>query len=206
MQYLGENNFIVHTVLPEHVTQWAALEKACFSTPWSAEQCYSVLEQKHFTALGLWENASCEGIRQSEQKDDAQSSVNVEKKPAISSTDKVDMGTLLTTYSSFASWERPEQSASLLAYIAFYHMFDEMEILNIAVAPFMRRQGLGSIVLAHALQSVKEKGLDKAFLEVRQGNAAARQLYEKFSFICVGKRKKYYSDTGEDACIYTLAF
>ncbi len=92
----------------------------------------------------------------------------------------------------------------LVGYISFYHMLDEMEILNIAVDPQFRELGLGKYILGKTLEKTAEQGIHKVILEVRVGNVIARNLYEKFSFECVGKRLKYYTDTGEDACIYAL--
>ena len=43
-------------------------------------------------------------------------------------------------------------------------------------------------------------------LEVRESNAPARSLYEKFGFIKVGERKNYYSDPTENAVLMTLYF
>ncbi len=93
----------------------------------------------------------------------------------------------------------------LVAYISFYHVLDEMEILNIAVDPLFQRQGHGTYILGKALEKAKEMQLQRVVLDVRISNTAAIKLYEKFSFVQVGTRKKYYTDTMEDACIYTLA-
>ncbi len=101
--------------------------------------------------------------------------------------------------------EHEGQKGTLMGYISLYHALDEMEILNIAVDPLYRRQGLGGYLLGKALHERKELGAHTAVLEVREGNEPARKLYEKLGFSQVGKRKKYYADTGEDACVYTLA-
>jgi ribosomal-protein-alanine N-acetyltransferase len=44
----------------------------------------------------------------------------------------------------------------------------------------------------------------RALLEVRAGNAAAIQLYEKFAFRRVGRRRDYYSQPVEDALVFCL--
>ncbi len=100
----------------------------------------------------------------------------------------------------------PKDAAhALLAYVALYHTYDEMEILNIAVKPAMRRQGAGKKILTHVLKEMKKLGVQRAVLEVRVNNTPARGLYESVGFELVGMRKKYYADTGEDACVYALA-
>ncbi len=89
----------------------------------------------------------------------------------------------------------------LAAYISIYHSVPEMEILNLAVAPERRRQGLGRRVLLMVLQVARKMGMQKVSLETRQNNAAAIALYESVGFITVGRRPRYYPDTGEDALI-----
>ncbi len=87
----------------------------------------------------------------------------------------------------------------LAAYCSFYHVVDEMEVLNIAVRPELRRRGLGARLLGLVLQICENMGITTARLEVRVGNAPARALYARFGFAPTGLRKGYYPDTGEDA-------
>ena len=90
----------------------------------------------------------------------------------------------------------------LFAYISFYHIIDEMEIVNLAVAKELRRQGYGRFLLTTALQTGQKMGMHKVCLEVRKYNRAAINLYEGCGFELEGVRKHYYTDTGEDAFIY----
>lgn len=107
--------------------------------------------------------------------------------------------------SSFAAFGlRQMHSKALLGYISLYHTVDELEILNIAVAPQSRRQGKGRKLLTLALQVAQKMGIERAVLEVRVHNIPALRLYEGLGFACVGRRPKYYADTGEDALIYAL--
>ena len=66
-----------------------ALEAACFSLPWSEEQCRAAFSQQAFVAYGL------------------------------------------------------EEAGVLQGYISLYQAADELEVLNLAVLPVARRQGLG---------------------------------------------------------------
>ncbi len=93
---------------------------------------------------------------------------------------------------------------ALVGYIAVYHTPDEVEILNIAVRSEKRRLGYGHTLMATALQDAREKGILRAVLEVRVGNAPAIALYHSFGFQTVGTRRGYYQDTGEDALVQTL--
>ena len=89
----------------------------------------------------------------------------------------------------------------LLAYLSLYHTGEEMEILNLAVAPERRRQGLGERLLGLVMKIGRNMGIAQVFLEVRESNIAARNLYAKFGFKQLGVRSKYYPDNGEDALV-----
>ena len=80
---------------------------------------------------------------------------------------------------------------------------DAAEIALIAVRPDKRRKGVGGQLLSAALSFARAEGCDNVFLEVRVGNVPAKTLYEKFGFLPVYVRKRYYSD-GEDALVMVL--
>jgi ribosomal-protein-alanine N-acetyltransferase len=73
-------------------------------------------------------------------------------------------------------------------------------LMNIAVDPDHRRQGLATALLTELVHRV---GGDDAriTLEVRQSNHGAIDLYERFGFLSAGMRRRYYQDNGEDALI-----
>jgi ribosomal-protein-alanine N-acetyltransferase len=87
----------------------------------------------------------------------------------------------------------------LAAYISFTVAADEMEVLNIAVQPELRRFGLASRLLRITLGIARNMGAKRGFLDVRETNVPAQKLYGKFGFKQVGVRRKYYPDTREDA-------
>jgi ribosomal-protein-alanine N-acetyltransferase len=72
----------------------------------------------------------------------------------------------------------------------------EFEILNIAVHPSWRRRGVARALLGWQL----DRG-GTQFLEVRESNVAARNLYESLGFQVVGIRRKYYSSPEESAIV-----
>ncbi len=90
----------------------------------------------------------------------------------------------------------------LIGYISVYHTPDEVEILNMAVLPQLRRCGCGRRLLRLVLRLAYKMGMHKLSLEVRVSNAPAIALYEECGFVRAGRRRQYYSDTGEDALIY----
>ena len=88
------------------------------------------------------------------------------------------------------------QGNNLKAFLATQTVVDEMEITNLAVLPNSQRQGLAS-QLMQRLNTFS----GSLFLEVRENNLAARQLYEKFGFTEFNRRKSYYTNPLEDALL-----
>ncbi len=99
-----------------------------------------------------------------------------------------------------------EPDASLAAYICLglHQAAGELEIYNIAVASYARRRGYGKALLSRALAMAAAGGITRAVLEVRTGNTAALALYAGAGFLECGRRKGYYTDTGEDALVLCL--
>ena len=71
-------------------------------------------------------------------------------------------------------------------------------VLMLAVAPDMRRKGVGTMLMAHFIGESAKKGARVLTLEVRKGNDAAMEFYRKIGFQSVDVIKGYYND-GEDA-------
>jgi len=73
---------------------------------------------------------------------------------------------------------------------------DEAEILSIAVAASHRGRGLsGKLLLTH-LGHLAGRGVRTVFLEVEENNPPARRLYERAGFAVVGRRERYYRQSG----------
>lgn len=89
----------------------------------------------------------------------------------------------------------------LRGYISFYHLGEDMEIINFAVHRHHRRQGYGTQIIRALLQVAHKMGMQRVSLEVRQGNSVAVALYTGVGFCQAGRRKGYYPDTGEDALV-----
>jgi ribosomal-protein-alanine N-acetyltransferase len=73
----------------------------------------------------------------------------------------------------------------------------EREILNLAVDPPFRRRG----VARRLMEQVLEAARGTVFLEVRESNRPARNLYETLGFQVIGVRERYYADSGESAIV-----
>jgi ribosomal-protein-alanine N-acetyltransferase len=88
---------------------------------------------------------------------------------------------------------------ALVGYLVCSRYDQVWHLMNIAVEPAARRQGLASTLLEEMLERA---GHDEPItLEVRASNAPAIALYEQFGFRAAGTRRRYYADTGEDALI-----
>ncbi len=91
----------------------------------------------------------------------------------------------------------------LIGYVCIRSILDLTHVLDLAVIPEFRRMGFGSLLLKNALQELRRlKPVTNAItLEVRESNIAAIQLYEKFGFKEIGRRRGYYQKPHEDAII-----
>ena len=84
---------------------------------------------------------------------------------------------------------------------------DEIEIISILIDKKFRKIGIGKNLLNKLLNIALKKKIQNIFLEVSVENQIAINLYKKFNFIKVGKRKNYYFQNGRyiDANIMRLS-
>ncbi|MDT8307201.1 MAG: ribosomal protein S18-alanine N-acetyltransferase [Anaerolineae bacterium] len=92
----------------------------------------------------------------------------------------------------------------IIGYAGQWLVAGEGHISIMAVAPAWRRRGLGELLLSSMIAQAEEAGAGRILLEVRTGNRTALALYRKYHFEVVGRRHRYYRDTGEDALLMTL--
>jgi [ribosomal protein S18]-alanine N-acetyltransferase len=76
---------------------------------------------------------------------------------------------------------------------------DEAEILSIAVAGTHRGRGLSNSLLLTHLGHLAGRGIRTVFLEVEENNQPARRLYQRAGFSIVGRRERYYQQSGGEA-------
>ncbi|EFI35516.1 ribosomal-protein-alanine acetyltransferase [Desulfonatronospira thiodismutans ASO3-1] len=96
------------------------------------------------------------------------------------------------------------ECGELRGYLSFLHVRDQAEIMNLAVHPGKRQKGLGKKLMKALLGYCRIHGVQWISLEVRMSNVPAISLYQGFGFKEVGRREKYYTDTGEDALVLQL--
>lgn len=99
--------------------------------------------------------------------------------------------------------EEPPTRRLIIGLVGVWLMVDQAHVVTIAVREAFRRRGAGAFLLVAAMETAFAENMDATTLEYRKANEPARALYEKFGFLRVGERPRYYSDTNEDAIIMT---
>lgn len=97
-----------------------------------------------------------------------------------------------------------DQSGTIAAYIIFYAVDVEAHIMNLAVRADFRRRGYAKLIIHHVISLFRERDVSECYLEVRESNLKAQRLYKYFGFEVIGRRKRYYAETGEDALVMRL--
>ncbi|MFT7722909.1 MAG: ribosomal protein S18-alanine N-acetyltransferase [Roseateles sp.] len=98
--------------------------------------------------------------------------------------------------------------AALLGYWVAMPGVDEMHLLNITVAPPWQGRGLAVAMLERLVAACRQRGLAQLWLEVRVSNQRARDVYRRYGFAEVGRRRAYYpvrQGPREDAVLMSLA-
>jgi [ribosomal protein S18]-alanine N-acetyltransferase len=95
----------------------------------------------------------------------------------------------------------PVERELLVGYAGAWIVMDEAHITTIGVHPDYRRNGAGQQLFAALLEEARARGVRRASLEVRESNRAAQTLYAKYGFVPIARRRRYYTDTGEDAIV-----
>lgn len=91
---------------------------------------------------------------------------------------------------------------TVAGYIGSQTVLGEADMMNVAVSPAYRRQGLGRALVLALCEALKTQMQATVLtLEVRDSNAAAIALYEDLGFTQIGLRKNYYQHPKEDARI-----
>jgi ribosomal-protein-alanine N-acetyltransferase len=90
----------------------------------------------------------------------------------------------------------------VVGYLVCSRYADVFHLMNVAIEPERRRLGIAARMIDRMLV---EAGRDERYtLEVRVSNHGAIEMYEKLGFRRAGRRRRYYSDNGEDAMIMWL--
>lgn len=131
----------------QHVPQVAALERECFSDPWSEQSLAGELDNP----LSLWLVCQVDG--------------------------------------------------EVWGYVGSQTVLGETDMMNVAVLPRARRQGIAQRLILALVAQLKQQGSHCLSLEVRPSNAPAVALYQGVGFSQVGRRPNYYRHPKEDGLI-----
>ena len=100
-----------------------------------------------------------------------------------------------------ALWLVALEGETLAGYVGSQTVMGETDMMNIAVTPGFRRQGIARELIQALIRELKEWESHSLTLEVRASNAPARGLYESLGFAQAGRRPGYYRNPKEDALI-----
>jgi len=98
-------------------------------------------------------------------------------------------------------WLVAMEGDCVAGYVGSQTVLGETDMMNIAVHPDFRRQGVAEALINALVTELRKLGSRSLTLEVRASNEPARKLYEKLGFVQVGRRPNYYRNPREDACI-----
>ena len=98
-------------------------------------------------------------------------------------------------------WLVAEVDGVIAGYVGSQTVLDAADMMNLAVSPDYRRQGVGQALVNALVEHLRQNKVIALLLEVRVSNAPAIALYKGLGFIQVGRRPKYYHNPREDALI-----
>jgi ribosomal-protein-alanine N-acetyltransferase len=176
---LEQRTYLVEPMTLADIEQVMEIEKVAFPTPWSARAYrFEVSENEHSTMLVV--------------------------RPAIVTNSPLERLVHRTLWrQNMARRLKLARPGPVLGYAGFWLLVDEAHICTIAVHPQWRGRGLGELLLLALIERGIELGANSATLEVRVSNRVAQELYTKYGFEIVSRRRGYYSDNNEDAYIMT---
>ena len=90
------------------------------------------------------------------------------------------------------AWCAEGPEGELCAYWLAMPVLEELHLLNVVVEPAWQGQGLGRQALAHLHEVAAARGMHDIWLEVRESNLRAQQLYRGSGYVAVGRRRGYY--------------
>ena len=90
---------------------------------------------------------------------------------------------------------------TVVGYVGSQTVLGETDMMNIAVHPDYRKQGIATELIRTLIDALSRQGSHSLMLEVRQTNEPAKNLYTALGFECIGIRKNYYRNPREDALI-----
>ena len=98
-------------------------------------------------------------------------------------------------------WLVAVDNEKVIGYVGSQTVLGETDMMNIAVHPDHRGQGIATDLIVGLISALEQRGSHSLMLEVRVSNDPAISVYQKLGFAEVGRRKNYYRNPKEDALI-----
>lgn len=98
-------------------------------------------------------------------------------------------------------WLIAVEDETVVGYVGSQTVMGETDMMNVAVHPNHRRQGVARSLIAALVQALKDLESHSLTLEVRASNEPAIALYTDLGFTEAGRRRNYYRNPKEDALI-----
>jgi ribosomal-protein-alanine N-acetyltransferase len=171
------DQFTIRPMILDDLEQVVAIDQMSFSLPWPA----------HSFRYELLEN-----------------DVSRQWVATVDEAKIAAFGSETNAHDPGADAQSVSKTPKIISMIVIWLILDEVHIATIATHPDYRGRGIGRKILLTALRECAAQGALSATLEVRERNRIAIDMYRKLGFSVVGRRKRYYQDTNEDAILMTL--
>ena len=127
----------------------------------------------------------------------------------VAELEKICFGTAAWSEKSIASelnnalslWIVAVEDEKVLGYVGSQTVMGETDMMNVAVHPDYRKQGIATGLITELIGALKKRESHCLTLEVRASNEPAKNLYKMLDFEEIGIRKNYYRNPREDALI-----
>ena len=104
-------------------------------------------------------------------------------------------------HNALSLWLVAVDGERVAGYVGSQTVMDESDMMNVAVHPDYRKQGIATALILGLVEELRKRGSRSLTLEVRASNENAISVYSKLDFQEVGRRKNYYRNPREDALI-----
>jgi [ribosomal protein S18]-alanine N-acetyltransferase len=94
--------------------------------------------------------------------------------------------------SGYDAWVLREPEGALAGYFLLMYAPDEAHLLDVAVAATLQGRGVGCYLLDRIAARARAQGVESILLEVRPSNARALQVYQRYGYAEIGRRRGYY--------------
>ena len=140
--------------------------------------------------------------------------MNAEHVAQVAELEKICFGTEAWSLNSVTSelnnplsfWLVAVDGDNVAGYVGSQTVMDESDMMNVAVHPDYRKQGIATALIVGLVEELRKRGSRCLTLEVRASNENAISVYQKLQFQEVGRRKNYYRNPKEDALILRKAW